>query len=512
MRSTLGEILAKRAFVSPELEAVVDVATGRRITFAELDDRVNRTAHALRRLGVSKGDRVGLLMMNSVSFIDAYLGAARLGAVIVPLNWRLTPAELRFILGDSGVSVLVFGDEFSATAAELHGTGLDGLDRWLHVGEDVHRPGFAVDFDDVRADQRGAATADVDERDLLYVMYTSGTTGRPKGVMHTHGTTFAAVVDMGATMDYRYGDRYLNCMPLFHVGALQPANACVYRGCTTVLMRAFDAVQAWEQIGREQVTSLLAVPAMLSAMAESYEPDRHDCSALRWIITAGSPVPVSLLERYVSMGVNIIQGYGLTEAGGPVTVLGGADAVSHLGSAGKASFHSDVRIVDRDGGDVAPGATGEIVVRNAATMVGYWNRPEASAAVLRGGWLHTGDVAGMDAGGYVTIHDRLTDLIISGGENIYPAEIEDVILSHPGVAEVAVIAQPSARWGESPCAVVVPADPELDPSDIMTWCEGRLARFKTPKAVEFVEEIPRNPSGKALKRILRDRFPGPAPA
>jgi O-succinylbenzoate-CoA ligase len=512
MRNTIGEILATRAFADPEAEALVDVASGVRLTFAELDERVNQTVRAYRDLGVAKGDRVALLMMNSAGYLEAYFAAARLGAVTVLLNWRLSPAELRYIVADSGASMLVFDEEFSEAAAQMHDIRDTHVDRWLYVGEDARRPRFAIGFEEARTDARAAlGTVDVEEDDVLYLMYTSGTTGRPKGVMHTHGTTFWAILNTAASMDYRFGDRYLNCMPLFHVGGLQPVNTCLYRRCTTVLMRAFESATVWEQIAAERVTSLMAVPAMLDLMADTFDATRHDRSSLRWLITAGSPVPVLLLERYVAMDVEILQGYGLTECGGPATVLTGADAVSHLGSAGKAFFHCDVRIAMPDGSDAPPGVAGEILIRSASNMVGYWNLPQATAEAMQNGWLHTGDVAEQDNDGYVVLRDRLKDMIISGGENIYPAEIEEVILTHPGIREVAVIGQASARWGESPCAVVVAGDPALEADDVLAWCEGRLARFKTPKTVQFVDELPRNPAGKPLKRLLRERFPGPAP-
>ena len=510
MRTTIGELLSKRAFVSPDGEAFVDVASGRRFTFAELDELATTAAAGLAGLGVGKGDRVALLCMNSPEFVAAYLGCARLGAVTVPLNWRLTPEELAFIVDDSGASAMVFSADFAPAAAAL-APRCPSVRCWVQVDgadafEGVHR------LDEVLAAAPAPAPLpDVEEDDLLYLMYTSGTTGRPKGAMHTHATTFAAMLNMVQSMDYRTGDRYLNCMPLFHVGALQPLNVLIYRGGTTVLMRAFDPGAVWQLIDDESVSSLLAVPAMLTFMADTYDPGTHRLPALRWIITAGSPVPVSLLERYVAMGIEIHQGYGLTECGGPATILSGADAVAKLGSAGKAFFHADVAVVDPDGKPCPPGEAGEVVIRSSANMTGYWNRPEATESTLRDGWLHTGDVAAMDSDGFVTILDRLTDMIITGGENVYPAEVEDAILAHPGVLEVAVIAQASDRWGESPCAVVVRSDPSLSEADVVAWCQGRLARYKQPRTVVFTDTIPRNPSGKALKRLLREQFPGPSP-
>jgi acyl-CoA synthetase (AMP-forming)/AMP-acid ligase II len=498
MQLSISAFLAKRAMLNPTMEAVVDVATGERISYAELDARSTRAALRLRALGVEPGDRVAILAMNSPLFIDTYLGAARLGAITVPLNWRLVADELTFIVGDAGAVVLVAGDEFAAVGADVAGRPGSPVRHLLGPGWQDGALADALPGEPLAADP-------------LYIMYTSGTTGLPKGAVHTNASASWGAINMVASMDYQHGDRYLNCMPLFHVGSLVPLNACIYRGCTTVLMKAFDPVGIWDVVGAERACSFLAVPSMLNLMGEGYDADPERARSVRWMVTAGAPVPTATLDAWSARGVDIVQGYGLTECGGPATILSPAEAAAHMGSAGKAFFHADVAIVRRDGSVCDPGEAGEVVVRSDGNMIGYWNRPDATAETIVDGWLHTGDVAVMDADGYVTIQDRIKDMIISGGENIYPAELENVILAHPGVREVAVIAQPSARWGESPAAVVVRADEALTEADILAWCAGKLARYKQPKAVVFAAEIPRNPSGKALKRILRDQFPGPAP-
>ncbi len=516
MRNNVGLILAKRAHLSPTLEAVVEPG-GRRLCYAELDARSNRIANALAGLGIGKGDRVALLLMNGLEFIEAFFGVAKLGAIVVPVNWRLVPDELAFILKDSGSRVLVYGGEFADHVADLQGRGAGGtqIEHWVHVGDAGSRADFALDYDEIQ----GAASDTqpeivAAEDDLLYIMYTSGTTGLPKGAVHTHASALWALLTIGATADTRYKDRYLLSLPLFHVGALTPLTGNVYRGMTSVVMRAFDPVESWKLIRDERITTALAVPSMLNFMLMAYEKLKEGYEIppdLRWIMSGAAPVPVTLIEAYARLGIEIHQVYGLTETCGPACLTSPDEALAKVGSTGKAFFHTEVRVVNERGEDVEPGQPGEVLVRGPHIMKEYWNRPDATAETIRGGWLYTGDLATMDKDGCVFIHDRTKDMIISGGENVYPAEIENVILEHPKVAEVAVIGQPSEKWGESPLAVVVRSEPDLAASEVLEFTRGKLARFKLPKAVEFVDEIPRNPSGKVLKRLLRERFPGPAP-
>ncbi len=508
MQINIGALLAKRALMNPTNEALFDVAADQRFTYAELNARTNQVAHGLLSLGVAKGDRVALLMMNSHEFVTTFFAIAKVGAVVVPLNWRLVPDELEFIVKDSGTSVLVAGAEFAGAVTELQSRG-DRTDvrHWVHVGDAAVRPGPSVQFDDVvdgRPETEPPLTAWGD--DLLYIMYTSGTTGLPKGVMHSHSTQMAALYTLNATADFRIGDRYLNPMPLFHVGALTPAIVTTYRGLTQVLMRAFDPVKVWELVRAERINNSLLVPAMLGACRLVYDAKVHDHSSVRWFLSGAAPVPVALIEAYAGMGIEVHQVYGLTETCGPACLTTPEDALRKAGSTGKAFFHTDVKVVRPDGSECADHESGEVVVAGDHLMLGYWKRPDATAEAMVDGWLHTGDVAVRDEEGFIFIQDRLKDMIISGGENVYPAEIENVILSHPGVADVAVIGIPSEKWGESPLAVVVKKDPDLDEAAVIAHCEGKLARFKMPTTVKFIDVIPRNASGKALKRDLRPRF------
>ncbi len=507
MRNNVGLFLSKRAFRDPNLEALVEPARGRRFTYRQFNDRSNRVANALLDLGVGFGDRVGVLLMNGAEFLETFYACGKIGAVCVPLNWRLVPDELEFILNDSGTSTLIYGTEFAAAVADLHGRKTM-VHRWIeqNSGTTGERQPFALDYDGLMAAAGDSEPpiAGADD-DLLFIMYTSGTTGLPKGVMHSHRTVTWGILTVNSTADLRYKDRYVLALPFFHVGALNPALCLVHRGGTGIIMRAFDPNQAWELIEKESVTNMLAVPAMLNFMLQVGQSGRS-ISTLRWIMSGAAPVPVSLIHEYIALGIEIHQVYGLTESCGPACLLTSDDAVERAGSTGKAFFHTDVRVVDGEGRDCGPGEPGEVIVAGAHIMLGYWNRPEATQETVRNGWLHTGDVATMDADGFVTIMDRVKDMLISGGENVYPAEIENIILANPKVSDVAVLGIPSPKWGESPLAVVVRKDSSLTPDEVIAGCKGRLAAFKMPKVVRFVDEIPRNPSGKILKRVLRDQF------
>jgi O-succinylbenzoate-CoA ligase len=512
MRTNLGSFLAKRAQLSPKLEAVVEVERGRRFSYAELDARANRIAHVLLAKGVRPGDRVAFLLMNGVEYLESYFAVAKVGAVLVPLNWRLVPEELAFILEDSGSVVLIADAEFDATVEALQGRSLD-VRSWIRVGSEGPGPAFTESYE---ALSREASDAPPDvtacDDDVLFIMYTSGTTGLPKGAVHTHGSMAAASVTINMTCDIHYRDRYLQVLPLFHVGALTPATACIHRGGTLVMMRSFDPNGVFEAMEREAVTIGLAVPAMLQFMWASPARDRHDLSRVRWLLSGAAPVPAALIEKYATIGIQIHQVYGLTESCGPACLISPEEAIAKAGSTGPAFFHTDVRVVDPNGDDVAPGEVGEVIIRGAHVMREYWNRPDATAETIRDGWLHSGDLATVDKEGFVYIRDRKKDMIISGAENIYPAEIENVLAGHPKLLESAVIGVPSQRWGESPAAIVVPkAGETVTPAEVIDFCRGKLASYKVPKLVEFVEQVPRNPTGKILKRVLREQFPGPAP-
>ncbi len=512
MENNIGWWLTKRAFLTPAREAYVDGDSGERLTFAELNDRCNRIANAFLAAGVEKGERVALLLMNSAEFVEAYFALGKIGAVAVPLNWRLVADELEFILKDSGAARLIFDDDFVDTVAELHARGdKTEVRQWLQATQG--ETAYFADAYGVFRDAASAAEPAIRARghDMLYIMYTSGTTGLPKGVAHTHDTCVWGCITIAASTYYRDDDRFLSPLPMFHVGALTPLTVCVYRGVTSIVMRSFDPTRAWELVDKERITIGLAVPAMLNFMLQVPNLDRFDFSRWRWCLSGAAPVSESLIEAYAKIGVEVHQVYGLTESCGPAALIDADNALKRIGSTGKAFFHTDVRIVNPDGSDCPPDVPGEVLVAGPHIMREYWNQPEATAATIVDGWLHTGDVARMDADGFIYIEDRIKDMVISGGENVYPAEIEKVLQTHPGISEAGVIGQPSEKWGESPFAVVVKIDPSLTEAEVLEFCRGRLAGYKQPKGIAFVNAVPRNPSGKILKRLLRERFPGPAP-
>ena len=345
-------------------------------------------------------------------------------------------------------------------------------------------------------------------------MYTSGTTGRPKGAVHSHDGMLWSQFTSMSTSDMRDGDRWLLALPMFHVGCLSPTSLLVHRGGTGIIMRELDVGAMLRCIEQEKVSIFMAVPALLQFMLMTPERTQHDISCVRWIATGAAPVPVSLLHEFEALGIRIFQAYGLTESCGPGTLLLHEDAEAKVGSCGRPQMHTEVKIVDSHGATIPMGSTqaGELLIGGRHLMKEYWNNPQATAEALRDGWLHTGDICTWDAEGFITICDRLKDMIISGGENIYPAELENVLAACPEVQEAAVIGVASQKWGETPLAIIVPAPgTSPTPASLKAWCKDNLAGYKVPQLYELVDSLPRNPSGKLLKAELRTRYPDAAP-
>ena len=502
-----GQVLTERAKISPRLEAWIDADSGERLSFAEANARANQVAHLLLGRGLAPGHRVGVLMGNTPLHAAAYFACAKAGFVFVALNWRLTVAELAYQLADSGASAVLYGADLAALADPLR-EQLPQL-RWIDLGSrETHA---AMAQAPTHEPPIGASL-----EDPLFMMYTSGTTGRPKGAVMSHRANIAWLYSMLATSDLRYADRQVTVVPLFHVAGLSLVMASATRGMTTVLMHQFDPGQMWDLVEREKITALAVVPAILNFMYVHPRRLTTDTSLLRWIACGAAPVPVSLIQAYAAMGIEVRQIYGLTETHSGICVINAEDARHKVGSTGLPYFGIDVRVVDKAGADVPPGTPGEVITRGPHLFSGYWNQPEATREAIRDGWFYTGDIAEVDADGFIYIKDRSKDMIISGGENVYPAEVEDALLAHAGVRDVGVIGQPSARWGECVCAVVV-RDPAWTGSDaelvaaLQQHVQDRLARYKQPRCYEFIDVLPRNPSGKILKRVLREQFPGPAP-
>jgi len=502
-----GQVLTERAKIAPRAEAVVDVASGARCDFRQLNERANQTANTLLSMDFRPGERIACLMPNQSQYLESFYACAKAGFVFVALNWRLSVPELSYQLMDSGAVAVLYAADQHDLVNPLR-QQFPNI-RWL-----------AADEGDYAAAVARALTAEppigATGTDPLYMMYTSGTTGRPKGALMSHAANIAWLASMLATSDLRHGERNIVVAPLFHIGGLGLAMSAVYRGMTTVLLKQFDPGVMWDLIDAEKITGFFAVPAMLAFMYQHPKRVTATRPALRWVICGAAPVPVTLIEAYLAMGVEILQVYGLTETHGGICLMSPEHARTKVGSTGMPYFGIDVRVVDKAGNPVPPGIPGEVVTRGPHLISGYWNRPEATAEAIREGWFHTGDIAEVDDEGFIYIKDRSKDMVISGGENVYPAEVEDVLSGHSGVREVGVIGQPSAKWGESVCAVIVrgddwKGDDELLVQELKALAQTRLARFKQPKSYVFMSALPRNPSGKILKRMLREQFPGPAP-
>ncbi|MFI1480192.1 o-succinylbenzoate--CoA ligase [Streptomyces sp. NPDC020747] len=492
----LGSWPARRARKTPHRTALIHGDTT--VTYAGLYERTTRLAHALRASGVRRGDRIAYLGPNHPSYLETLFAAGTLGAVFVPLNTRLAGPEIAYQLTDSGAKALVYGPSFAGLVAGLPGNS--DVRTYVEVGAEYDQ--LLAEAPDEAIDE--PVTAD----DTCIIMYTSGTTGRPKGAMLTHGNLTWNAVNVLVDQDLIADERALVSAPLFHTAGLNMLTLPVLlKGGTCVLVEAFDPAATFDLIERHRITFMFGVPTMFEHVARHPRWADADLSSLRMLSCGGSPVPTPLIAAYQERGLTFLQGYGMTEASPGVLFLDAEHAVSKAGSAGVPHFFSDVRIVRPDLAPAETGETGEVVVRGPHVMPGYWGLPDETAAVFHDGWFRSGDAARIDEDGYVTIVDRIKDMIISGGENIYPAEIEDQLLAHPDIVECAVIGVPDEKWGEVPRAVVVPReDVELDPDEVLASLSGRLAKYKIPKSVVLADELPRTASGKLLKARVRKRY------
>jgi acyl-CoA synthetase (AMP-forming)/AMP-acid ligase II len=464
------------------------------LTFADVAGRARRTAGALRDLGVGRGDVVGALLHNSLDFVDVMLGADELGAIFMPLNWRLAGPEIAYIVGHAEARVLVSAPELEPLIEPVRGELACSV--VLDVGS----------LRDAAQPVPGPVSTEPD--DLLRLMYTSGTTARPKGVMITHGNLDAKCLAHIAGLGLGRGDRGLLPGPLYHVGALDLTfTTLLYLGSYQRILRRFDARDVLDAIEQDRSTTVWLAPAMVKLLLDDETLGGRDLTSMRVIIDGGEKMPLPLIDRLLTAfpGAWFADAYGLTETVSGDTFLNKGQERNKLGSVGKPVFNIDLRVVRRDGTDAARGEEGEIVVRGPKVSIGYWRQPEETAKSHRDGWFHTGDVGVYDEDGYLYIVDRLKDMILSGGENVASLEVERVLYEHDDVVEAAVVGRPHARWGEVPVAFVTLREgAAVEEDELLSFCGERLAKFKTPKAVTFVDALPRNPSGKVLKRELRE--------
>ena len=504
----IGSWATRRAFLSGDRIALID--GDRRITYTEFDRRTDQLARALRELGVRPGDRVAALLVNNAAFLETMFATAKLGAVFVPINFRLAATEVAFLLADSGADVFVWSGHLSPLArAALAGEGVQVRARMVVGGQPA---AGEADFEQVLASGAPRALGiDVAGSDLCCLMYTSGTTGRPKGVMLTHDNLLWQVINtLSIGRGLRETDRTVTVAPLFHIGALGVHTLpLLYVGGTNAILSSFDPEKTLATMARERVTVQFLVPAMWAALMTVPGFDSYDLAALELAITGGAPCPLPVLEYLQGKGVPFQEGFGMTETAPGVSILDADHVKEKAGSIGRALFHVEARIVDEKDRHMPSGQVGELVVRGPNVFAGYWGLPEATAEAFRGGWFHTGDMGRMDAEGFITLVDRKKDMIITGGENVYPIEVEQVLYRHPAVREVAVVGVPHAKWGEAPIAVVALKDgAHVTADELIGYARERLAHFKCPTRVEYVPELPRNATGKVLKTTLRKEYGG----
>jgi len=491
---------------TPDRLAAVDLASGRHLTYGQFDARISRLAGHLRdQLKIVRGNRVAVLALNTTDTLEVQFACGRLGAVFLPLNTRLTVPELHYIAGDASPTVMIHDADLAEVALTV--AKLCDVSSALLLG-----PGGSYEAA-IAAEQPLDKPEHVTLDDISTIMYTSGTTGQPKGAIITHGMTFWNCVNLGGPAYISPSSVLLTVLPLFHTGGLNCyTNPVLHAGGTVLIMRTFDPGQALQLISdpTQGINQFFGVPAIYQFMAQHPAFATSDFSRLVIGGVGGAPMPVPLLKVWEARGVALQQGYGMTETSPAVLTLDREDAVRKAGSSGKPVLHTEVRIVRPDGSDAAVGELGELWVKGPNVTPGYWNKPDANASSFTDGWLHTGDATRVDEDGFYYIVDRWKDMYISGGENVYPAEVESVLHQLIAVAEAAIIGIPNEQWGEVGMAIIaLKPGHTLAREEIHAHCAANLARFKCPRLIEFVDALPRNATGKIHKPTLRKTFSTP---
>ena len=494
-------------------QKIASICGDSRLTFQEMDERVNRLSSALSSLGIARGDRVAVLSLNCHRFFELYYGVAQLGAIVVPINFRLQPPEIKYIVDHSGSRAFAV-DPALASLVEAVRPQLESVEHFISMSDDP-REGY-LSYEILLASGSPDFNApQVSDDELLGLFYTSGTTAEPKGVMLTHKNMLANIAHSEGVYNYLPEDIYLHAAPMFHLADGAAVFSHTSRGATQVFIPRFEPKHLLETVASERVSLLLLVPTMVNFVLQQPDLGSYDLSSLRHLTYGASPIAPDLLRRAMkALNCQFAQGYGLTEASPLLTVLTHQDHLvdekseGRLASCGKPVKGVDVRVVKEDGAEVNPGEVGEIIARGPNIMRGYWKRPQDTDDAVRDGWLHTGDLATVDEEGYIYLVDRKKDMIVTGGENVYSTEVEAVLYAHPAVKEAAVIPIPDPDWGEAVHAcIALRDDKQITAEELTEFCRERMANYKVPRSIEFIEgELPKGGTGKILKKQLRERY------
>ncbi|MEZ4888117.1 MAG: long-chain fatty acid--CoA ligase [Chitinophagales bacterium] len=504
MQALQQDWAAKWAVYSPDKIAFKEYETGRTLTYAELNQQGNRLANYLKDVfDIQKGDRIAILAESCLEYILLFVAAQKTGGVLVPMNYRLASAEIDFLLQNAQPKLVIGEAIFQET-----------LEATSFYSQILHKWDIAVIKADCEAYGKGTGAQDcfevvpVEDDDPIFILYTSGTTGFPKGALYTHKMLFWNSINTAMSLIVNSESRTINCMPPFHTGGWNVfVTPFLHHGGYVCLMKKFDALAVLKSIADEQATIFMGVPTMLKMMTDLSEFETTDFSSLYYIIVGGEPMPIPLIEKWHEKQVPIRQGYGMTEVGPNLTSLHQRDAIRKKGSIGRPNFYVKIRVVDEIGKEVAVNQAGELLLQGPMVTPGYWQNEVATAKAIQNGWFHTGDMVRLDEEGYLYVVDRIKNMYISGGENVYPAEVERVLVTHKAVSEAVVIGVADAKWGETGKAFVVQTGLiEVTEKELQDFCLSKLAKFKVPKSIVFLTELPKNDTGKFNRKILKEFY------
>ncbi len=491
--------ISKWAVYSPHKTALKEHDTGRSLSYGALNKAANYLAMELMQvLGLQKGNRIMVLAEHSLEYVTLFSAAQKAGFILVPVNYRLAPSEIDYLAGNCEPRMLIVEEQFRSKAEQLNNIpqeailwSMEKLESFCTLCQD-RAP--VADFNPV----------EIAEDDPLFILYTSGTTGFPKGALYTHKMLLWNSLNTTLSLEITPNDITITCMPPFHTGGWNVLlTPFLHRGATVGLLKKFNADRILQLLDSEQADVFMGVPTMLKMMMESEAFAAADLGSLRYFIVGGEALPLEVIRSWDRKGIKIRQGFGLTEVGPNLFSLHQDDAMEKIGSIGRPNFYVDIKLVDEEGKEVGVNQTGELCLRGPVVTPGYWRDPVATAKAIEEGWFRTGDILRQDAEGYLYVMDRIKNMYISGGENVYPAEVERFLLTYQGVSEVAVIGVPDAKWGESGKAFIVSQDPDFNIDDLLTYCYQHLAKFKVPKYFELLPELPKNDTGKIDKKVLK---------